>query len=144
VAVMGIFCFKILLRNTLLWSRFTVETKVIHPHFILYFQGKGTLYPLNMGLDGPQSRFERWEKKEISYPYRKPNPAFVHSFFHSFTHQWFYSRLLGPIVFLSIVIFFTQTAGHLGRVVSPRQGRHLHAEQHKHRKNTYTHETSMP
>jgi hypothetical protein len=40
-----------------------------------------------------------------------------------FIHQWLYSLLLGPGLSLSFVIFFTQSAGHLGRVISPSQGR---------------------
>jgi hypothetical protein len=34
---------------------------------------------------------------------------------HSFIHQWLYSPLLGPGLFFSFVIFFTQTVGLLGR-----------------------------
>jgi hypothetical protein len=54
----------------------------------------------------------------------------VHSFIHS---QWLYSPLLCPGLFFSFVIFFTQTVGLLGRVISQSQGRNLHAEQRKHR-----------
>jgi hypothetical protein len=39
---------------------------------------------------------------------------------------------------------FLQTVGFLGRVISPSQGRYLNTGQHKHRINTYTHQTSMP
>jgi hypothetical protein len=35
-------------------------------------------------------------------------------------------------------LFFTQSVGLLGRVISPSQGRYLHTRQHKHRINTYT------
>jgi hypothetical protein len=38
---------------------------------------------------------------------------------HSFIHQWLYSPLLGPGLFFSFVIIFTQMAGFLGRVISP-------------------------
>jgi hypothetical protein len=38
---------------------------------------------------------------------------------------------------------FSQTVTLLGQVISPSQGRYLNAE-HKHRINTYTHQTSMP
>jgi hypothetical protein len=41
-----------------------------------------------------------------------------------FIHQWLYSPLLGSGLFFSFVIFFTQTVGLLGRVISPPQGRH--------------------
>jgi hypothetical protein len=58
--------------------------------------------------------------------------------FHSFIHQWLYSTLLGPGLFFSFVIFFTQTVGLLGRVISPSQGRYLHTGQHKHRINAHT------
>jgi hypothetical protein len=68
----------------------------------------------------------------------------IRAFIHSFIHQWLYSHLLGPGLFFSFVIFFTQTVGLLGRVISPSQGRYLHTGQHKHRINAYTHQTSMP
>jgi hypothetical protein len=41
-------------------------------------------------------------------------------------------------------MIISQTVGHLGRVISPSQGRYLHTRQHKHRINTYTYQTSMP
>jgi hypothetical protein len=56
------------------------------------------------------------------------------SFIHSFIHQWHYSPLLRPGLFFSFVISFTQSAGLLGRVISPSQGRYLNIGQHKHRK----------
>jgi hypothetical protein len=37
-----------------------------------------------------------------------------------------------------------QSAGLLGRVISPSQGRYLNTGQHKHRINAYTQQTSMP
>jgi hypothetical protein len=40
------------------------------------------------------------------------------------------AHLLGPGLVFSFVIFFTQTVGLLGRVISPSQGRYLHIEQH--------------
>jgi hypothetical protein len=47
--------------------------------------------------------------------------------------------LLGTGLFLvSFVIFFSQTEGLLGRVISPSQGRYLHTGQHKHRINAHT------
>jgi hypothetical protein len=55
-----------------------------------------------------------------------PSIRFIH-----FIHEWLYSPLLGPGLFCS-VIFFTQTVGLLGRVISPSQGRYLHTGQHKH------------
>jgi hypothetical protein len=57
---------------------------------------------------------------------------------YTFIHQWLYSPLLGPGVFFSVAIIFTQTVGLLGRGISPSQGRYLHTEQHKHRINAYT------
>jgi hypothetical protein len=59
---------------------------------------------------------------------------------YAFNHQWFYSRLLGPGLFFSSVIFFTQTVGLLGRVISPSQDPYLHTGQHKLRINTHTDE----
>jgi hypothetical protein len=58
-----------------------------------------------------------------------------------FIHQWLYSPLLGPGLFFSFVIFFTQTVGLLGRVICPSQGRYLHTGQHKQNKRA---QTSMP
>jgi hypothetical protein len=55
-----------------------------------------------------------------------------------FIHQWLYSPLLGPGLFFSFLIFFTQTVGLLGRVISPAQGRYLHIGQHKDRINAHT------
>jgi hypothetical protein len=46
--------------------------------------------------------------------------------------------LLCPGLFFSFVIFFTQTVGLLGRVISTSQGRYLHTGQHKHRINAHT------
>jgi hypothetical protein len=54
-------------------------------------------------------------------------------FIHSSINQWLYSPLLGSGIFFSLVIFFTQTVGLLGRVVSPSQGLYLNTGQHKHR-----------
>jgi uncharacterized membrane protein (DUF485 family) len=59
---------------------------------------------------------------------------YIHSFIHSFVHQWLSSPLLGPDIFFSFIIFFTQTVGLLGRVISPSQGLYLHTGQHNHRK----------
>jgi hypothetical protein len=57
---------------------------------------------------------------------------------YSFIHQWLYSPLLGPVLFFSSVIFFIQSVGLLVRVISPSQGRYLHAGQHKQRINVHT------
>jgi hypothetical protein len=46
-----------------------------------------------------------------------------------------YSPLLGPDLFFSSVIFYTEREGLLGRVISPSQGRYLHTGQYKHRIN---------
>jgi hypothetical protein len=70
--------------------------------------------------------------------------TFIHSFIYSFIHQWLYRPLLGPGLVLSFVIYFTQSVGLLGRVISPLQGRCLHTGQHKHGINAYIHQTSMP
>jgi hypothetical protein len=56
----------------------------------------------------------------------------------SFIHQWLYSPLLGPGLFFSFVISFTQTVGFLGPGFSPSQGRYLHTGQHKHGINAHT------
>jgi hypothetical protein len=57
---------------------------------------------------------------------------------HPFTHQWFYSPLLGCGLFFSSIIIFIQTVGLLRRVISPSQSRYLHTGQHKHRINAHT------
>jgi hypothetical protein len=44
--------------------------------------------------------------------------------------------------FLTVLIIL-QTVGLLGRVISSSQGLYLNTGQHKHRINTYTHQTSM-
>jgi hypothetical protein len=69
--------------------------------------------------------------------YRQAAHSFNHSFIHSPIHHRFYGPLLGPCLFFSFIIFFTQMAGLLGRVISPSQGRYLHHGQHKHRINAY-------
>jgi hypothetical protein len=56
----------------------------------------------------------------------------------SFIRQWLNSLLLGPGLFFSFVIFFIQSVGLLGRVISPSEGRYLHTGQHKHRINAHT------
>jgi hypothetical protein len=56
----------------------------------------------------------------------------------SFIHQWLYSPLLGPGLFFSVAIIFTQTVGLLVRVISLSQGLYLHTGRHKHRINAYT------
>jgi hypothetical protein len=63
---------------------------------------------------------------------------------HSFIHQLLYSTLLGPGLFFSFVIFFTQTVGVLGRVISPSQGRYLNTWQHKTQNNRIHRHPSMP
>jgi hypothetical protein len=115
-------------------QNFTVETKLIHPCFILYFRGKVPGTHWIGGWMGPRAGLDAGEKRGISYPCRKPKPAFV----YSFIHQWLYNRLLDHGLFISFVIFFTQTVGPLGRVISPSQGRYLHRDQHKHRINAHT------
>jgi hypothetical protein len=59
-------------------------------------------------------------------------------FIHSFIHQCLYSPLLGPGLFFSSEIFFTQTVGLLGRLIILSEGRYLHTRQHKHRINAHT------
>jgi hypothetical protein len=61
---------------------------------------------------------------------------FENDFAH-FIHQWFYSPLLCPGLFFSFVIFYIQTVGPLGRVISTSQDRCLHTGQHKHKINAY-------
>jgi hypothetical protein len=56
----------------------------------------------------------------------------------SFIHQCLYNFLFRPGLFSSFVIFFTQTVGLLGWVISPSQGRYLHTGWHKHRINVHT------
>jgi hypothetical protein len=60
------------------------------------------------------------------------NSYLLQSCVHSSIHQCLYS------LFFSFVIFLTLTVRLLGRVTSPSQGRYLHTEQHKDRKNAHT------
>jgi hypothetical protein len=55
-----------------------------------------------------------------------------------FIHEWLYSPLLGPGLFLNVVVFFTHTIGLLERVIRPSQGRYIQTWQHKHRINAQT------
>jgi hypothetical protein len=71
----------------------------------------------------------------VSYSIRRWNSIFI----HSFIHQWLYSPMLGPGLFLNLIIFFAQTVGLLGRGISPPQGRYLHTGQYKHRINSHIH-----
>jgi hypothetical protein len=62
--------------------------------------------------------------------------SFIHSFIRSsMALQYF----VGPGLFFSFVIFFTQSVGLLGQEISPSQGRYLHTGQHKQNKRTQRH-----
>jgi hypothetical protein len=50
----------------------------------------------------------------------------------------------GPRPLIQCRNHFSQSAGLLGRVISPSKGRYLNTGQQKHRINAYTHQTSMP
>jgi hypothetical protein len=82
--------------------------------------------------------FNAFSEMSFSCDDKQTIMASNHTFIHSFIHQWIYSPLLGPDLFFSSVIFFTQTVGFPGRVISPSQGRYLHRGQHKHRINVHT------
>jgi hypothetical protein len=62
---------------------------------------------------------------------------------HYFFFHWLYSPLGSWALLFSFMIIL-QTVGLLGRVTSSSQGLYLNTRQHKHRINTYTHQTSMP
>jgi hypothetical protein len=51
---------------------------------------------------------------------------------------------LGPGLWFFSFKIILQTVGLVGRVISSSQGLYLNTEQHKHRINTYTYQTSMP
>jgi hypothetical protein len=53
-----------------------------------------------------------------------PKVSRMHFLLSSFIHQWFYS--LSPGLFFSSVMFFTQTVGSLGPVISPRKAATTH------------------
>jgi hypothetical protein len=57
--------------------------------------------------------------------------------------HWLYSPPWALASAFSFMIIL-QTVGLLGRVISLSQGLYLNTGQHKHRINTYTHQTSMP
>jgi hypothetical protein len=66
------------------------------------------------------------------------NNRHVGNFFH-----WLYSpRGPWPLIFSFMIIL--QTVGLLGRVISLSKGLYLDTGQHKHRKNAYRYQTSMP
>jgi hypothetical protein len=70
--------------------------------------------------------------------------CFQYSFaFTSLFFYWLYSPL-GPWPLLFSFMIILQTLSVLGRVISSSQGLYLNTGQHKHRMNTYTHQTSMP
>jgi hypothetical protein len=90
----------------------------------LHAPGKRPQYQLNRRLGGPQSRSGRGGEKIICGCKES------------------ISNL--PAVQLSSSPLFqflntTQTVGHLGRRMSPSQGRYLHTRQHKYRINTHRH-----
>jgi hypothetical protein len=57
------------------------------------------------------------------------------------TFDWLYSPC-GPWPLFSFLIY-SQSVGLLGRVINLSHGRYLNTEIHKHKINTYTHQTSM-
>jgi hypothetical protein len=80
---------------------------------------------------GPKNR--TWEEEKESYITRSFIICrFQLIVYQSFIHQWLYSPMLGPGLFFSFVISFTQMVGLLGGVISPSQGSYLHTGQHKH------------
>jgi hypothetical protein len=66
------------------------------------------------------------------------NLSYIYFFFH-----WLYSPLW-PWPLLCSFMIILQTVRLLGRVISSSQGLYLNIGQHKHRINTYAHQTSMP
>jgi hypothetical protein len=62
-------------------------------------------------------------------------------------HCIFFSTALpaysGPRTLIQFRNHFSQRVGHLERVISPSKGHYLNTGQHKHRINSYTHQTSM-
>jgi hypothetical protein len=61
-----------------------------------------------------------------------------------FLFQWLFQPIQGHGLLFSSVIIISQTVGLLGRVISPSQGLYLNTGEHKHRINSYTHQTSIP
>jgi hypothetical protein len=68
--------------------------------------------------------FHGWDLIQIP-----PFPPYIHSSFINGST----ALLLGPDLFFSFVIFFTQTVGLLKRGISTSPGCYLHTGQHKHR-----------
>jgi hypothetical protein len=62
---------------------------------------------------------ERLRKTTVELRSSLPGPPVYEKGFHSFIHQRIYSSLLGPGLFFSSVIFFTQTVGLLERGIIP-------------------------
>jgi hypothetical protein len=111
--------------------------------------GKQPPYSVYERLDGPRSRPGRCGEENNLFPLfgiksgplgrqvRSPVSIPIEQLF--FFPPMALQPLLGPgLFFSSVIIFFIQTVGLLGRVISPSQGRYLHAGQHKHRINAYT------
>jgi hypothetical protein len=64
--------------------------------------------------------------------------SFITCTHHSFIHSSMALKpFVGLVLFFSFVIFFTQTVGLLGQVISPSQGLYLYIGQHKHRINAH-------
>jgi hypothetical protein len=61
----------------------------------------------------------------------------------AFLSEYHFYSPLGPWPLLFSFMIILQTVGLLGRVISSSQGLYLNTGKHKHRKNTYTHQTSM-
>jgi hypothetical protein len=79
-----------------------------------------------------------WTKAVVAWLEFYPRICLVDGGTHSCVQAWLYKHLLGPGLFFCFVIFFIQALGHLGRVISPSQGRYLQAGHHKHRINAHT------
>jgi hypothetical protein len=65
--------------------------------------------------------------------------ARIFYFIHLFIHQCLYSLLLGPGLFISVIIFFMQTVGFLGRGSAVARPLPTHRTTRTQNKRTYRH-----
>jgi hypothetical protein len=83
----------------------------------------------------------------LSTSARNASRRLIHVFQNVALFLFFFTMALpahsGPRPLIQFRNHFSQTAGLLGRVISPSRGRYLNTGQHKHRINAYTYQTSM-
>jgi hypothetical protein len=64
---------------------------------------------------------------------------FIFLYYYYYYYYYYGSTALVDLGRFFSFLIYTQSIALLGRVIGPSQGRYLHAEQQKHRINTYRH-----